>query len=68
LPLGYYYTSGLLVEALQIALSTKRSVYDSLYLALAVKEEGQLMTDDRKLYESLQSTLLARFVTLIENY
>src|ERR1041384_6859287 len=59
LPLGYYYTSGLLIEALQIALSTKRSVYDSLYLALAVKEEGQLMTDDRKLYESLQSTSLA---------
>jgi predicted nucleic acid-binding protein len=68
LPLGYYYTSGLLVEAVQIALSTKRSVYDSLYLALAVKEQGQLMTDDLKLHESLQSTSLARFVTLIENY
>lgn len=68
LPLGYYYTSGLLVEALQIALTTKRAVYDSLYLALAVSQDCQLMTDDLKLYKSLQSTSLARFLTLIENY
>lgn len=68
LPLGYYYTSGLLTDALQIALSTKRSVYDSLYIALAAKEGCQLMTDDRKLYGALQPTSLAAFVTLIENY
>jgi predicted nucleic acid-binding protein len=68
LPLGYYYTSGLLTEALQIALSTKRTVYDSLYIALAASQECQLMTDDRKLYESLQPTSLAKSVTLIENY
>lgn len=68
LPLGYYYTSGLLADALQIALTAKRTVYDSLYIALAAKEECQLMTDDRKLHESLQSTSWAPFVTLIENY
>lgn len=68
LPLGYYYASGLLTDALQIALSTKRSVYDSLYLALAVTEGCQLMTDDRKLYESLRSTSLSTLVTLIEDY
>lgn len=68
LPLGYYYTSGLLTDASQIALATKRTVYDSLYIALAVKEGCQLMTDDRKLYESLQPTSFAPFVTLIGNY
>lgn len=68
LPLGYYYTSGLLSEALEIALATKRTVYDSLYVALAASQECQLMTDDHKLYESLQSTSFARFVSLIENY
>lgn len=68
LPLGYYYTSGLLSDAMQIALSTKRSVYDSLYIALAASQECQLMTDDRKLYESLRATPLAKFLTLIENY
>src|SRR5258708_30628126 len=68
LPFGYYYTSGLLADAMEIALTTKRTVYDSLYIALAVSQECQLMTDDRKLHESLQLTQLATFVTLIENY
>ena len=68
LPLGYYYTSGLLTDALQIALATKRTVYDSLYVALAATQGCQLMTDDRKLYESFQPTSFAPFVTLIENY
>jgi predicted nucleic acid-binding protein len=68
LPIGYYYTSGLLAEALQIALATKRTVYDSLYIALAASQGCQLMTDDRKLYKSLQPTSLAAFLTLIEDY
>jgi len=58
----------LLVDALRIALETKRSVYDSLYVALAVSQDCQLMTDDRKLFQSLQSTSLAAFPSLIENY
>src|SRR5438045_17335 len=68
LPLGYYYTSGLLPDAMRIALSAKRTVYDSLYIALAASQECQLVTDDRKLYESLQPTSWAKFLTLIENY
>ena len=68
LPLGYYYTSGLLADALQIALATKRTVYDSLCIALAAAQACQLMTDDRKLHESLRSTSWAPFATLIENY
>lgn len=68
LPLGYYYTNGLLPHAMQIALAAKRTVYDSLYIALAESEACQFMTDDRKLQQSLQSTSLASFVTLIENY
>lgn len=68
MPFGYYYTSGLLSEAMQIALTIKRTVYDSLYLALAARERCQLMTDDRKFHDSLQTTSWARLVTLIENY
>lgn len=68
MPFGYYYTSGLLSEAMQIALTLKRTVYDSLYLALAASQECQLMTDDRKLHDSLQPTSWAASVTLIENY
>ena len=68
LPLGYYYTSGLLSEAMRIAMTMKRTVYDSLYIALAASQECQLITDDRKLYDSLQPTSFGAFVTLIENY
>jgi predicted nucleic acid-binding protein len=68
LPLGYYYTNSLLPHAMRIALATKRTVYDSLYIALAESQACQLMTDDRKLYESLQSTSLAAFLALIANY
>lgn len=32
LPLSYYYTNSLLPHALQIALATKQTVYDSLYI------------------------------------
>src|ERR1700752_5400689 len=32
IPFGYYYTAGLLDDALQIAMQLNRSVYDSLYL------------------------------------
>jgi|ERR1041385_4613015 predicted nucleic acid-binding protein len=67
LPFDYYYTAGLLNDALKVAMQTKHSVYDSLYLALAWQEGCQLMTDDRKLYQSLHSTSLATLVTLIEN-
>ena len=68
LPLGYYYTISLLPHAMRIALMTKRSVYDSLYIAVAELQACQLMTDDRKLYQSLQSTSLSSHVMLIENY
>ena len=68
LPLGYYRTSALLTDALQIALITKRTVYDSLYIALATAEGCQLITDDRKLYQSLHPTSFGEFVTLLESY
>jgi predicted nucleic acid-binding protein len=68
LPLGYYYTISLLPHAMQIALATKRSVYDSLYIALAKLEACHFMTDDRKLYQSIRSTSLSSLITLIENY
>ena len=68
LPIEYYSANSLLAEALQIALATKRAFYDSLYVAMAAAQGCELITDDRKLHAALQSTSLATFVTLIENY
>jgi len=68
LPLTYYRTTDLLTDAFQIALNTQRTVYDCLYVALAASQGCQLITDDRKLFASLQQTSLAAFLTLIESY
>lgn len=47
----------LLPEALSIALSFDRAVYDSLYIALAEKTSSQLVTAD----ERLANAMAARF-------
>ena len=47
----------LLDEAFQIATTHERSVYDSLYVALAVQTNSQLITAD----ERLANALAARF-------
>ena len=48
-------TSGLLDEALAIAIGTGRSVYDCLYVAHAERENCELVTADDKLIKNLQS-------------
>ena len=57
----------LVLSALAIACPTQRSVYDSLYLALAVREQAVMVTADEKLYNALQSTPLAAFVMWVED-
>ena len=51
----------LLVSAKDIARAFSISVYDSLYLALAVALNCPLVTADRKLYRSLTGTMLEPF-------
>jgi predicted nucleic acid-binding protein len=45
----------LLEQALDIALATGRTVYDSIYLALAVSLDCKLVTADQKLYNALRT-------------
>lgn len=40
-------------DALAIALSTGRSVYDAMYLALAVQRESTFVTADERLVSAL---------------
>ncbi len=62
------YTSAeeLLNDAYNLALRYERSVYDSLYLALSVREQCQLITADERLYNAVgrkfpNMTLLANW-------
>ena len=61
-PVTLVESTTLLPGALDIALRFGRTVYDSLYLALAVTEGCRLITDDQRLDHALRGTPLAPFV------
>jgi predicted nucleic acid-binding protein len=56
LPLVRHATQALVSPAFDLADPTGRSVYDCLYLALAVRLSGQMVTSDEKLVNSLMGT------------
>lgn len=67
LPLRVVPSWPLVLLALEIARQTQRTVYDSLYLALAVREQEVLVTADAKFFHSLQSTPMARHILWVED-
>lgn len=58
-------TAELVPTALELAMEHGRSIYDSLYVALAVREGCRLVTADRRLYNAV-SPLLAETMLWIE--
>ena len=66
-PVRFYSSETLIESAVEIACDQGRSVYDSLYLALAVVQQCQAVTADRKLYNALQGGPLASSIHWIEN-
>jgi len=67
-PVQLISSSGLLTAALQIAAAYDRSVYDSLYLALARQTGCQLVTADERLANSLIGTPLSAFVVTLSQF
>ncbi|MCW3101351.1 MAG: PilT protein [Chthonomonadaceae bacterium] len=57
----------LLASALEIACQTSSTVYDSLYLALALRDGTSCITADRKFYDRLQATPFAPHVAWIND-
>lgn len=53
LPLRVTASEALIGPALQLALRARRTVYDCLYLALAVATKSVLLTNDRRLVNAL---------------
>jgi predicted nucleic acid-binding protein len=55
-----------LVEvALELAMSTRQTAYDCLYVALAIRSNEVLFTADRRLANALADTPIAKHVTWI---
>ncbi len=61
-PLQLYSSLELLEAAVEIAVQTARTVYDSLYVALAVALHGTLVTADEPLLNALRESRLAGYV------
>jgi predicted nucleic acid-binding protein len=66
-PLATHPMASLLEGALDIALATEQSVYDGMYVALAVALGAPLVTADRRLVEALRRTPLAAHVVWVED-
>ncbi len=64
-PVSLYPSDALLQGAVALALTYERTVYDSLYLALAVGQDCQFVTSDERLSNALQDTDLAEYVHLL---
>jgi predicted nucleic acid-binding protein len=62
MPLTVASTQGLLAPALELAIATDRTIYDCLYLALAIDRKCRLTTADERFVNALASTPFARHV------
>ncbi|HEY4899847.1 MAG TPA: type II toxin-antitoxin system VapC family toxin [Terriglobales bacterium] len=60
--LATFPSEGLIEQAFAIAVAFQRTVYDSLYVALAVESGGQLVTADEKLANALAYRLPVKWL------
>ena len=67
LPVTRYAEGSLLPSAFDLAVQTQRTVYDSLYVALAIQLNGLLVTADQKLFNALSSTKWVGCLCWVEN-
>ena len=65
LPLQTTPCGDLVEAALELALRTERTVYDCLYLALAVRTKSIMVTADKRLVNALAGTPLAKHMASV---
>ena len=57
LVIAFTPTADLLADAYNLAITHQRTVYDSLYLALSIREQCQFVTADERLVNAVSSAL-----------
>lgn len=62
MPIAVTSSADLLSQAIEIATTHDRTVYDSLYLALAVQKNAMMLTADKRLANALKGQPLSKFV------
>jgi predicted nucleic acid-binding protein len=66
LPLEIFPSVALLAAAFELGVQLDRSVYDSLYLALAIAEECVLVTADGKFHTVVRDSPMASHIQWVE--
>ncbi|MDM8564804.1 type II toxin-antitoxin system VapC family toxin [Candidatus Halobeggiatoa sp. HSG11] len=66
-PLKWHNDRSVLLKAYEIANETQRSLYDCLYLSLAISLNGKMVTADLKFYESLKSSNYIKWLLWVED-
>ena len=67
IPMQHHPDEALFPRAFELANETRHSLYDCLYLALAVLLGGKLVTADRKFYDALQIDFLSKHLCWVED-
>ena len=62
-PFSIDSATALVPSALRIAMQTRRSLYDCLYLALAVRSGAALVTGDRKFFDAIKAGPLSAHIS-----
>lgn len=66
-PIQWHDSRPLVASAFSLALQSDRSVYDCVYLALAVQRGDPLVTADRMFHDALKSGPLASHVLWVDD-
>ena len=66
-PIQTYAAKALLEPAWDLAVEYRISVYDGLYLALAISRSGTLVTADRSFHDAVRAGPLASAMTWVED-
>jgi predicted nucleic acid-binding protein len=62
IPIQYEPTANIIDSALEVAIATARTVYDSLYLATAIHHSCELVTADKKFVNAIKATAFAGYI------
>ena len=68
LPIKLYTSKNYLPAAMEIAMKFQRTLYDSLYLALAITEKFCLITADKRMVNSLKETAYSKNIIYLGDY
>jgi predicted nucleic acid-binding protein len=67
MPISSYPLAELRERAFELALETRSSIYDCLYLALAEALEAPMVTADRKFFQALQNSPLCNRLLMVDD-